>query len=80
METAIKDYSFVVVVENGNSDELSITSFRIYLPVTGTFSTEKDLEKLLRQQYEGKEIKGKITEKKKPVNDIAWTMADVTLI
>ena len=51
-----------------------------YLPINGTFSTEKDLENLLRQQYEGKKIKGKITEKKKPVNDIAWTMFDVTLI
>lgn len=80
VETAVKDYSFVVVVENGNSDELSITSFRNYLPINGTFSTERDLEKLLRQQYEGKKIKGKMTEKKKAVNDIAWTMDDVTLI
>ena len=80
VETAVKDYSFVVVVENGNSDELSMTSFRNYLPVNGTFSNEKDVEKLLREQYEGKKIKGKITKKRKTVNNIDWTMYDVTLI
>ena len=72
----IADYSFTLVVENGNSNDISMTCFRTYLPVEmeGTQLTQDLLEDALCKKYEGKVVTGDYVKKKYPENGVEFNV------
>ena len=72
----IADYSFTLVVENGNCNDISMTCFRTYLPVEtkGTQLTQDLLEDTLCKKYEGKTVMGDYVKKRYPENGVNFNV------
>ena len=80
VEIAVKDFSFVAVVENGRSDDISVTCFKEQFPIDLSYTNVEELETAIITKYEGQIVKADIIKKRNPDNDVLWRVLEVNIV
>ena len=79
VDIAVKDFSFVAVLENGRFDDISVTCFKEQFPIDLSYTNLEELETAIITKYEGQTVKADIIKKKHPDNDVLWRVLEVTI-